>query len=192
MSARSAAILVLFSAGMLAQSTQPSCPAERPVDDIITEVHKQQSKKKHRNTNPLPDFTCIWGWCHDDKRTPPTFPENTPPATNPNANDSTASAKISMEKCSDAMEMALKAAHNVEVGDYEFAAKNYNGALLRYQEALEEKPGDAAIHVRLGRVFEKLDQLPKAIEQYKAAQELPGPPKWTDEAKAAVLRLQAR
>ena len=95
-----------------------------------------------------------------------------------------------MEKCSDALEMALKAAHNVEVGDYSFAAKNYNGALPRYQEAVEEKPGDAAIHVRLGRVFEKLDQRPKAIEQYKAAQQLAGPPKWSDEAKAAVLRLQ--
>jgi tetratricopeptide (TPR) repeat protein len=175
---------------MLAQSTPPSCPAERPVDDIITEVHKQQSKKKHRNPNPLPDFTCVWGWCHDDKRTPPTFPENTPQTTNAGGNESTSSVTAAVEKCSDAMEMALKAAHNVEVGDYSFAAKNYNGALPRYQEAVEEKPGDAAIHVRLGRVFEKLGELPQAIEQYKAAEELAGPPKWSDEAKAAVLRLQ--
>jgi hypothetical protein len=182
--------MVLLSAGMLAQSTPPPCPAERPVDDIITEVHKQESKKKHRNPNPLPDFTCVWGWCHDDKRTPPTFPENPAQATNPSGNESASSAKVLVEKCSEAMEMALKAAHNVEVGDYSFAAKNYNGALLRYQEAVEEKPGDAAIHVRLGRVFVKLDQLPKAIEQYKAAQQLAGPPKWSDEAKAAILRLQ--
>jgi len=190
MRAPGATIMVLLSAGMLAQSTPPPCPAERPVDDIITEVHKQQSKKKHRNPNPLPDFTCIWGWCHDDKRTPPTFPETTAQTTNPSGNESASSVKASVEKCSDALEMALKAAHNVEVGDYSFAAKNYNGALLRYQEAVEEKPGDAAIHVRLGRVFEKLDQRPKAIEQYKAAQQLAGPPKWSDEAKAAVLRLQ--
>jgi len=90
------------------------------------------------------------------------------------------------------MEMALKAAHDVEVGDYSFAAKNYNGAMQRYHDAVEEKPGDAAIHVRLGRVFERLGQLPQAIEQYKAAQELAGPVKWADEAKAAVLRLQRR
>jgi hypothetical protein len=38
---------------MLAQSAPASCPAERPVDDIITEVHKQQSNKKHRNPNPI-------------------------------------------------------------------------------------------------------------------------------------------
>ena len=88
--------------------------------------------------------------------------------------------------------MALKAAHDVDVGDYSFAAKNYDGALLRYKDAVEEKPGDAAIHVRLGRVFEKLGQLPQAMEQYKAAQELAGPAKWSDEAKAALLRLQQR
>ena len=86
--------------------------------------------------------------------------------------------------------MALKAAHDVEVGDYSVEAKNYGGALLRYKDAVEEKPGDAAIHVRLGRVLEKLGQIPQAIEQYKAAQELAGPAKWAEEAKAGVLRLQ--
>jgi tetratricopeptide (TPR) repeat protein len=90
------------------------------------------------------------------------------------------------------MEMARKAAHDVEVGDYSFAAKNYNGAMQRYNDAVEQKPGDAAIHMRLGQVFEKLGQLPQAIEQYKAAQELAEPAKWADEAKAAVLRLQRR
>ena len=90
------------------------------------------------------------------------------------------------------MEMALKAAHDVEVGDYSFAANNYGGAMMRYKDAAEEKPGDAAIHVRLGRAFEKLRQLPQAIEQYKAAEDLAGPAKWSEEAKAAVLRLQNR
>ena len=88
------------------------------------------------------------------------------------------------------MEMTLKAAHDVEVGDYSFEANNYGGALMRYKDAVEEKPGDAAIHVRLGRAFEKLRQLPQAIEQYQAAQKLAGPAKWLEEAKAAVLRLQ--
>lgn len=90
------------------------------------------------------------------------------------------------------MEMALKAAHDVEVGDEDYVGKNYNGALLRYKEAAQEKPGDAAIHVRLGRVCEKLKQLPQALEQYKTAQELGGPAKWLDEAKAAVVRLERR
>jgi len=89
------------------------------------------------------------------------------------------------------MDMALAAAHNIEVGDYYFEQKSYSAALLRYNDALEQKPRDAAIHVRLGRVFEKLNQLPRAIEQYKAAQKLGGPEQWSDEAKSALSRLQS-
>lgn len=192
-----AVTVIILSAGMLAQSAPASCPAEHPVDDIITEIHKQQSNKKHRNSNPLPDVFCIGGWCrgHASKQKPPTSPESAPPesappAKNPGEDESTSSSKIPVDKCDEAMEMALKAAHNVEVGDYSFAANNYDGALLRYKDAVEEKPGDAAIHVRLGRVFERLGQLPQAMEQYKAAQGLAGPAKWSNEAKAAVLRLQ--
>jgi tetratricopeptide (TPR) repeat protein len=179
---------------MLAQSAPPSCPVDRPVDDIIAEIHKQQSNKKHRNSNPLPDVICIGGWCrgHSRKQTPPTIPESAPQAKNPGENESSSSSRAPADKCDEAMEMALKAAHDVEVGDYSFAAKNYDGALLRYKDAAEEKPGDAAIHVRLGRVLEKLGQLPQAMAQYRAAQELAGPAKWSDEAKAAVLRLEHR
>jgi len=97
-----------------------------------------------------------------------------------------------VDTCDEAMERTLKAAHDVDVGDYSFEANNYRGALMRYKDALEEKPGDAAIHVRLGRVFEKLGQPTQAIEQYKAAQDLAGPAKWSEEAKAAVLRLENR
>lgn len=188
---------------MLAQTAPPACPAERPVDDILAEIHKQQSNKKHRNTNPIPDVFCIGGWCRgrSSKPTPPippTVPESAPQAPQakpPGENESTSSSSSSrapVDKCDEAMEMALKAAHDVEVGDYSFAANNYGGALMRYKDAVEEKPGDAAIHVRLGRVFEKLRQLPQAIEQYKAAQELAGPAKWLEEAKAGVLRLENR
>src|SRR5262249_37598265 len=138
--------------------------------------------KRNRNPNPIPGVICIWGWCRDDsnKRTPPTFPDSVsaPPAKIPSGDDSTSSSKAPVDKCNEAMEMALRAAHDVEVGDFDFAAKKYDGALLRYQDAVEEKPGDAAIHVRLGRVFERLGKLPQAIEQYKAAQNLTGPAKW--------------
>ena len=88
--------------------------------------------------------------------------------------------------------MALEAAHNVEVGDYYFKARNDEAALLRYKDALEEKPGDLAIHVRLGRVFEKLGQPSQAIEQYSEAQKLSGPQKWMDEAMKSLRRLQHR
>lgn len=88
------------------------------------------------------------------------------------------------------MDLALAAAHNVDVGDFNFKEKNYRGAFMRYRDALEEKPGDAAIHVRLGRVLEKLNELPQAIEHYQAAQKLGGPEKWSHEANSALSRLQ--
>jgi tetratricopeptide (TPR) repeat protein len=88
------------------------------------------------------------------------------------------------------MKMALEAAHNVDVGDQYFGQKNYTGALMRYEDALAEKPGDVAIHVRWGRVLEKLGRLPQAIEAYKAARSLPPIEKWSDEAKSGLVRLQ--
>ncbi len=88
------------------------------------------------------------------------------------------------------MERALSAAHNVDVGDYYFEQKNYNGALLRYKDAAADKAQDIAIHVRMGRAFEKLNQVPQAIEQYQAALKLDSPQKWIDEAKAALDRLK--
>ena len=200
MNIRCAVTVAVFSAGMLAQSAPPSCPAERPVDDIIAEVHKQESKKKNRNKNPFPDVRCIWGWCRDEssKRTPPTFPDPAPVHVNSgnestsSGNESSSAARIPVDKCNAAVEMALKAAHDVEVGDDYFKEKNYNAALSRYKDAVEEKPADAAIQVRLGRAFEKLGQIPEAIEHYKAAQGLAGAAKWSDEAEAAIIRLQHR
>jgi len=190
---RYALAMVVVSAAMLAQSKPPSCPAGLPVDDIIAEVNKQQSKKANRNTNPLPETICIGGLCFGHSRLPKTAPEPAPRGETPSdANTSSSrSNTIPVDECDDKMETAFKAAHNVDVGDYYFEQKNYHGALLRYNDALEEKPGDIAIHVRLGRVFEKLNQLPQAIEQYKTAQTLDGPEKWSDEAKAALLRLQS-
>ena len=189
-----AAAVVVVSATMLAQSVPPGCPAERPVDDIIAEVRKEQSTKKHRDTDPSPTVHCSWGWCIDVSKTPPTFPEPPPrvgaPDNQNTSSNTTVSDTVAAETCGAAMKMALEAAHNVEVGDQSFGQKNYKGAMLRYKEALEEKRGDVAIHVRLGRVLEKLDQLPQAIEEYKAVQKLRGPEKWTNEAKSALLRLQ--
>ena len=138
---RCAVAVIILSAGVLPQAAAPPCPADRPVDDIIAEVHRQQSKKKHRNTNPFPEVTCIWGWCRDNSRTPPTTPEGDPREEMPSGrNSSTSSSRLPVETCNDAMEMALQAAHNVDVGDYSFAEKNYKGALLRYSEAVEESP----------------------------------------------------
>ena len=112
-----------------------------------------------------------------------------PQGRSPNGTE-TSSSKPPVDPCNAAMEKALKAAHDVEVGDEYFEAKNYNAAMMRYKDAVEEKPGDTAIHVRLGRAYEKLGQPAQAVEEYKAAQELAGPAKWSDEAKRALARLE--
>ncbi len=183
--------ILALSMELLVQSPVP-CPAGRPVDDIISEVHKQQSKEKHRKPNPVPDVICVWGWCRDrsKKETPPTVPESSPQMETHGGNGDTGSGGIAANNCQEAMEMALEAAHNVDVGDYYFSAKNYNGALMRYRDADEEKPGDAAIQVRSGRALEKLARLPEAIQEYKAAEQIAIPEKWSDEAKAALVRLE--
>ncbi len=104
---------------------------------------------------------------------------------------SATSGNAATEKCNEALDRALDAAHNVDVGDYWFRDKrNYRAALSRYEQALDEKPDDPAIHVRAGRVLEKLNAVPEAITQYKAAEKLGKPGKWTDEAHAALLRLE--
>jgi tetratricopeptide (TPR) repeat protein len=191
---RCALAVLVLGAGLAAQSPPP-CPADRPVDDLIAEVHRQQAKSKHRNANPFPEVTCIWGWCRDLSRTPPPTTEPPPPAEVPDgANGSsvpdTSSSKTPEERCNSRMHLALEAAHHVEVGDYYFQEKNYRAARLRYQEAVEWKPDDAALHVRMGRVLERLSQPSQALEHYATAEKLALPGPWLQEARAAVKRLQ--
>lgn len=200
---RYAVAVFLVRVALLAQTAPPSCPADLPVDDIIAEIHKQQSKKKHRNTNPLPQGICIGASCVGRPGTPPTIPE--PPPTRPaprtetsggqnttsSSDNSSKGPKSAQEKCDERMALALEAANDIDVGDYYFEGKkNYQAAYQRYRDALDAKPGDAAIHVRLGRVLEKLNQVPQAIEQYQTAEKLTGPQKWSDEAGSALQRLE--
>ena len=197
----------LLSATMFAQSapqaSSSSCPADRPVDVIIAEVQKQQSKKNNRNKNPFPEVQCVLGWCRSNSKTPPTVKEPAPKAEAPadagatsssvssgEASSGSSSSKSAASECDSAMERALSAAHDVDVGDYYFTQKNYRAALFRYQSAADQKPGDAAIHVRMGRAFEKLNEIPKAIEQYKAAEQLGGPEEFLKDAREALARLQ--
>jgi tetratricopeptide (TPR) repeat protein len=177
---------LLLSASMLAQAPPAPCPSDRPVDDIIEQVKKLQSKKNNRNKSPLPD--CIFGWCRAEK-TPPAPPPPAPAAQQPDT-ASSSSSRSAVDKCNAAMEITLEAAHNVEVGDNYFAEKKYKPALLRYQDAVEALPEDIAIHVRLGRTFEKLSDIPHAIEQYRAADKLHGPENWSAEARTSLARLQ--
>ena len=198
MYARHAITVLILTASSLAQ--QAPCPSDKPVDEIIAEIHKQQSKKNNRNKNPIPDNICIFGWCPIPvKKTPPTIPsgqnktevpaDTATPPQDPTSSSSS-SSKTAVDKCNEKMDRVLDAAHNVEVGDFYYNEKNYRAALMRYKDAAEAKPDDNAIAVRLGRVSEKLNDPTAAIDHYTAAAKLAGPDKWTQEARTALAHLQ--
>lgn len=175
----------------LAAQTPPSCPADQPVDDLLTTIHKLHSKRANRTKTLLADSFCIGGWCLAARDRPKTFPEEiqiTPPATDAEADPQ---KRVQIRQCEDALNDALHAAHNVEVGDQEFDQKNFRGALGRYEEALGQKSKDAAIEVRYARTAERLGNFEDARKHYKAALALGTPAKWSDEAKLSLQRLEA-
>ncbi len=174
----------------LLAAEQPPCPADRPVDEIIAELNKDKAKKRSRNKNPLPDNVCIFGWCGKTgpKAAPPTLPGGAPPPGQSGAAEQT--PKPPASQCDGAMAQALEAAHNADVGDFYFEQKNFRGALFRYQDAAELKPKDPAIHVRIGRAQEKLQEPGKAADAYKLAAGLASADtQWGKEARQALARL---
>jgi len=167
------------------ENTPNACPADLPVDDLMSELKKQE---KTRNKQLKPESFCLLGWCRQAAPAPPTVPKSAHEAKPSNTGDYSTS-KSAVNKCDLAMEQAIEAAHDVEVGDYNAKQKNYRGALMRYQDALDKKPNDAAINVRLGRMYEKLGDIPHAKESYNAALNCSGPTNWTHEAQSALTRL---
>jgi len=191
MSVRLIVASLVVSTTLLAQDKPPSCPADRPIDDILAEIHKLQKPK--RNKNPLPENICAFGWCRKGRgqTSGKPAPETSEAKGTPASGES--SSKPADQECNEAMELALDAAHDVEVGDYYFTEeKSYKPALFRYQDATKKKPSDAAILVRLGRTYERLNQRADALESYQAAAKLAGPEKYLQEAQAAIVRLQTK
>ena len=190
MGLRSTCALMVLSAVLWGQDAPPPCPAGRPVDEVIAAIQKQQSKKAARNKSLLPDNMCFAGWCRQKAKTPPIVADGGAADTSSPSVNSTSSSKAAVNPCDEAMEKTLAAAHDTEVGDYYFEDKNYRAASFRYEDALKNKPEDAAIHVRLGRASEKLKDTARAIEHYQAAVKIATPPAYVAEAQAALERLR--
>jgi tetratricopeptide (TPR) repeat protein len=173
-----AATLALAAQGPPSPASAPgvNCEKDPSVDEYIREIHKRR-----RNKNPLPSDACIFGWCreagggHPAPEPPPApRPAAKPPAASsappPHESSSSEARSPSETPPPDLSDYdPIRAAKSAEAGDYYFGEKNYAAALSRYQEALEDKPGDAAIHLRLGRTFEKLDKPGLAFEHYDAS-----------------------
>jgi tetratricopeptide (TPR) repeat protein len=192
------------------EKTSPTCEElqaalERPVDEYIKEINKRERK---RTKNPLPDNVCIFGWCTNTGAGPKPKPPNPtgpfpPPAKRAEIPpENGASGKVSSSqdtaepgavpaeaKCPAAAHDPIGAAKNVDIADYYMQKKNYRAALSRYKEALEQKPGDPAIHLRLGRTHEMLEQREEARKHYQAAADA-REGFWTVEAKEALRRVK--
>lgn len=124
-------------------------------------------------------------------------PEKSPPLPPPQPrSDSGGSESSSQENATEAAKDEvpnrdpMAAAQSVEIGDYYFSEKNYRAALSRYQEALESKPDDAAIYIRVGRAFDKLGEPTRAFENYDASLKADPAGPFADEAGKGVERLR--
>jgi tetratricopeptide (TPR) repeat protein len=196
--------LLMVAAGF-GQQPAPTCAEveanfARPIDEFITEIKKQERK---RFKNPLPNSICVFGFCTqtgagpDGKPNPPTPPLPPPPkrAEVPPGTSSSRETQVPdatpppQARCVAAEQDVIAIAKNVDTADFYFKEKNYRAALSRYKEADGQKPNDPAIHLRLGRAYEKLEQREEARKHYKAAAEA-REGFWTAEAKAALERVK--
>jgi tetratricopeptide (TPR) repeat protein len=170
----------------------PPCRNDRPLEEYLAELKKA---KKQRNKNPLPTGACIGRLCLGKAEMPQ--PEKSPPPPPPQSkSDSGGSESSSRENVEAAAQNELPdrdplaVAQSVEVGDYYFSAKNYRAALSRYQEALESKPDDPAIYLRLGRAFDKLGEATRAFESYDASLVADPAAPSAEEARKGAVRLR--
>lgn len=66
----------------------------------------------------------------------------------------------------------FKAEKSVEIGTYYLKKKNYDAAIERFLDALEQKPGFALPHRLLGQAYEKKGELDDALSHYRAYLEI--------------------
>ncbi len=169
-------------------SSAQHCRNDRSVDEYLAEINKA---RKQRNRNPLPDSVCIGGVCKGSgtgKADPRQLPTSHPPQTTGGGKSGESSSKEDAE--APPAYDPFAAAQSVEVGDYYFGEKKYRPALSRYQEALESKPDDAAIYIRLGRTFDKLGEATRAFESYDASLAADPAAPGAEEARKAAERLR--
>ena len=62
----------------------------------------------------------------------------------------------------------LKANKDIEVGTFYMKRGNYDAAIERFEEATRLHPGLGLPYLKLGETYEKMKNLPKAVESYKS------------------------
>jgi tetratricopeptide (TPR) repeat protein len=162
--------------------TEAACYQDKGVDEYVAEIKKLQTEAKRKGRFGATSV-CVFSFCTQPTTHPNEAPQGSAIPSAARGGSESSSAAVTYDP--------VGAAHNVEVGDYYFADKNYRGALLRYREAVEQKPGDAAIHLRIGRAYEKLNESERAYLAYDAAVKLDPAGKGSADARSGVERLAA-
>ncbi len=101
---------------------------------------------------------------------------------NPNASDTTGVQEFHPWN-------PMKAAKDIEVGDYYFKRKNYKGAVERYKDALYYKDGDAVASFRLAVCQEKLGDKTEARKYYEQYLKILPQGPFAKDAHASLNRL---
>jgi tetratricopeptide (TPR) repeat protein len=189
-----AALLLGLVPGVSAQSAQP--PGTQQPD--IENPPPPRSDNVPRSVESLPD---------ENQARPGVPPPGTRPDRNPGESSSRtaiidlsppAGDRPSAEDTNDTgvNEMhpwdPLRAAKDIEVGDYYMKEQNYRAAESRYREALIYKPKDAIATFRLAQVFDKTGRAAEAQQYYENYLKiLPNGP-YARDAKKALTRLQSQ
>lgn len=167
-----------------------SCGGGYTVDEYLAEKNKIRRK---RNTNPLPNGVCIFGWCRANPNapTPDSLPTSHPPQetsqpTQPQGTESS-SKPAPVDVCD-----PYSAAKDVEVGDFYYQDKSYRAALSRYESAIKSKPGDPGIYLRLGKAAEKLGDGERALREYQSSVDAGPDQPSGKEAQAAIARINSK
>ena len=197
-----ALVFPLAHASSVAQTApakaEAACYQDKGVDEYVAELNKREKGSR----NPLPNDICIFGMCAHTgvgpkERTPDPGPPSTekPTLKRPVDPDESSSKKETADVAGTIVAESsaydpVTAARDVDVGDYYFREKNYRGALMRYGDAHTAKPGDAAIHLRMARAWEKLGAPERAYLEYGATVRLEAEGKAATEARSAMERLR--
>ena len=82
-----------------------------------------------------------------------------------------------------------RANKDIQVGDFYFRRKNYKGALERYKDALDYKPGDAVATFRIGECQEKMGNKTDARKYFETYLKILPEGPLAKEARAQLARL---
>jgi tetratricopeptide (TPR) repeat protein len=153
------------------KQTQPASPLPEPTPD--QSATPDSSSQKHsvvkRKLEDLVPGCVNLGVYHKCKSSSETSDSNPPAKATPDA----------------------EFANDMDVGDFYFQRKNYAGAVLRFKDALQQKPNDLVATFRLAQSLEALHQADDAREDYAAYLKLEPSGRYAGKAKKALKRLQA-